>query len=55
LFPVAAAAAAAGFAYPQVSGQPFLKASFSSLDAVLTCTFLGTFCLKPHLRRMRYI
>src|SRR3569833_1514168 len=32
----------------------FLKSSFSSWDAVLTCTFLGTFCLKPHLRRMRY-
>ncbi len=25
--------------------------SFSSLDAVVTRTFLGTFCLKPHLRR----
>ena len=26
----------------------FLKASFSSLDAVFTWTFLGTFCLNPH-------
>jgi hypothetical protein len=25
----------------------FLKHSFSSLDAVFTCTFLGTFCLNP--------
>ena len=33
----------------------FLKASSSSLDAVLTCTFLGTFCLKPHLRSMGYM
>lgn len=27
----------------------FLKASFSFLDAVMTCIFLGTFCLNPHL------
>src|SRR3954468_2389888 len=33
----------------------FLKAYFSSLDAVFTCTFLGTFCLKPHLRRIQGI
>src|SRR6476620_3652589 len=33
----------------------FLKSSFSSLEAVLTCTFLGTFCLKPHLRRIQGI
>ncbi len=35
----------------------FLKSSFSSLDApaVLTCTFRGTFCLYPHLQRMRYM
>ena len=33
----------------------FLKASFSSTDAVLTCIFLGTFCLKPHFRRIRYM
>jgi hypothetical protein len=35
-------------------GDLFLKLSFSSRDAVvLTCTFLGTFCLKPHLRRIQ--
>ena len=28
---------------------PFLNCSFSSSDAVLTCTFLGIFCLNPHL------
>jgi hypothetical protein len=50
-----ATAFAAAFAYPQVSFLSFLKASFPSLDEVLTCIFLGTFCLKPHLRRMRHI
>jgi hypothetical protein len=33
----------------------FLKASFSSKDAVLICTFLGTFCLNPHLRSIQGI
>jgi len=52
-----AAAAAAATAYPpQVSLRPFFEIVFLFLcDAVFTCTFLGTFCLKPHLRRMRDI
>jgi hypothetical protein len=42
----------AGLIYPQVSVLSFLKLSFSSEDAVLTCTFLGTFYLNPYFRRM---
>ena len=53
LLAFAAFVAFAGYAYPQVSVLSFLKASFSSMDAVLTCTFLGIFCLNPHFRRMR--
>lgn len=39
------------FSYPYSSYKcSFLKPSFSSLDAVFTCTFLGTFCLNPRFR-----
>jgi hypothetical protein len=49
---LASASAAAAY-LPQVSLRPFFEIVFLFLcDAVFTCTFLGTFCLKPHLRRM---
>jgi hypothetical protein len=41
-----AAAAAAAAAYPQVSGQPFFEIVLFLIGCtVLTCIFLGTFCL----------
>jgi len=36
-------------------GNLFLKWFFSSIDAVLTCTFRDTFLLKPHFRRIQGI
>ena len=36
-------------------GNLFLKWFFSSIDAVLTCTFRDTFLLKPQLRRIQGI